>query len=181
LLAAIAGLVAWAGASLVVLADGRRGLALGMVFASAGLAALAFMSAGGLAAAAIATGGAIAAAGRLRSGVPGWQVMPPGSTPRVVLCAATGLVALWIAFTITTGPGAGLRFTALAALALATARILWSADPAAQLTAVGVLALAAGLASAVGAANPDLWPFAAAGLVAAAAAWLPVGMKKRAA
>jgi len=173
LLAAIAGLVAWLGASLIVLADGRRGLALGMVLAATGLAVLGWMSAGPFAAAAIAAGGLGAAAGRLRAGPPGWQVMPPGSTPRLLLCLATGLVALWIAFTITSGSGAGLRFTALAALALAGARLLWSSDPPVQLTAVGVLALAAAMASAIGASSPDLWPYAAAAFVAASVAWLP--------
>ena len=78
-----------------------------------------------------------------------------------------------IAFTITSGSGAGLRFTALAALALAGARLLWSSDPPVQLTAVGVLALAAAMASAIGASSPDLWPYAAAAFVAASVAWLP--------
>ena len=104
----------------------------------------------------------------------GWGTLPPGSTPRLVLCVATGLVALWIAFTITTGSGAGLRFTALAALALAGARLLWSSDPHVQLTAAGVLALAVAMASAIGASSPDLWPYAAAAFVATSVAWVPV-------
>ena len=145
-----------------------------MVLAAAGLAVLGWMSAGPVAAAAIAAGGLAAATGRFRAGPPGWQVMPPGSTARLVLCVATGLVALWIAFTITTGPGAGLRFTALAGLALAAARILWSADPRVQLTALGFLALTTATASAIGASSPDLWPYAAAACVAASVAWLPV-------
>lgn len=180
MLGAIAGLAAWLGASVIVLADGRRGLALGTVFVAAGASLLAWMYAGTLPAAAVASGGVIAAVGRLRTGAPGWQVMPPGSTPRLLLCVATALVALWVAFTITTGPGAGLRFTALAGVALAAARILWSADQAVQLTAVGVLALAAAVASAVGTSSPDAWPFVAAAILAVTAAWLPLRTQRAA-
>lgn len=169
----VAGIVAWLGASVVVLADGRRGLALGIVLAAAGLAAVAWQDAGPITAAAIAGGGVISAAGRLRAGELGWQVMPAGSTPRLVLCVAVGLVALWFAFGITTGPGSGSRFAALVGLVLAPARILWSDDPAVQLTATGILALAVAVASAAGATTPDAWPYLAAGIVAAAVAWLP--------
>lgn len=168
-----AGIVAWAGASLVVLGDGRRGLALGVAVAGLGLGALAWMHAGPVAAAAIAAGGVIAAAGRLLSGQPGWHVMPAGSTPRLVLCVAVGLVGLWFGFAVTTGPGGGARFAALTLLVLAPARILWSEDRAALLTATGVLALAMGVAAAVGAVTTDIWAYVAAALLAAAVAWLP--------
>ena len=168
-----AGIVAWAGASLVVLGDGRRGLALGVAVAGLGLGALAWMHAGPVAAAAIAAGGVIAAAGRLLSGQPGWHVMPAGSTPRLVLCVAVGLVGLWFGFAVTTGPGGGTRFAALTVLVLAPARILWSEDRAALLTATGVLALAMGVAAAAGAETTDIWAYVAAALLAAAVAWLP--------
>lgn len=174
---ATAGIVAWLGASVVVLADGRRGLALGAAIAGLGLAAIAWQDAGPVAGAAIAAGAVLAAAGRLRIGEPGWHAMPPGSTPRLVLCVGIGLGALWFAFAVTTGPGAGTRFAALAGLALAAARILWSADPPVLLTATGVLALAMGVAPAVSSAAPDLWPYIAAGLLAAAASWLPTKMR----
>lgn len=169
MVAAAAGLVAWIGASLIVLSDGRRGLALGMSLAAAGLAAVAWQSGGPLAAAAIAVGGLAAATGRLRSGELGWGIMPAGSTPRLVLCVAAALVAVWVATTITTGPGAGLRFAALAVLGLAAARILWSFDAAVLLSAAGLLALGIGVA----AAASDSWPYVAGGVVAAATGWLP--------
>jgi hypothetical protein len=165
----LAALVAWVGASLVVLSDGRRGLALGMAVAAAGLAGIAWRSAGPLAAAAIAVGGLAAAAGRLRSGELGWGIMPAGSTPRLLLCVAVALVAAWVATTVTTGPGAGLRFAALASLGLAAARVLWSADAAVLLTAAGLLALDIGIA----ASAADIWPYAAGGLVAAVIGWVP--------
>ena len=168
-----AGFVAWAGVSLVVLADGRRGLALGVAVAAAGLAVFAWQAAGPPAAAAILGGGLIAAAGRLRSGAPGWEIMPAGSTPRIVLCVATALVSLWLAVVITTGPGGALRFSAFVSLILTPARILWSDVQAVDLTAAVLLALAVGVASASGSSSPDTWAFVAAGAVAAALAWLP--------
>jgi len=173
LVEASAGFVAWLGASVVVLADGRRGLALGIALAAAGLGALAWLDAGPPAAAVVAAGGLVAAGGRLRAGEPGWAIMPAGSTPRTVLCVATALVALWLALVITTGPGAGLRFAAVACLALAAARVLWSNDGVVELTAVGVLALAVGVASAMGSGDVTFWPYLAAGVVAAGTGWIP--------
>jgi hypothetical protein len=167
-----AGFVAWAGASLVVLADGRRGMALGIGVAAAGLGAVAWQ-AGGVAAAAILVGGLLAAAGLLRAGGSGWEIMPAGSTPRIVLCIAAALVSLWFALVITTGPGGALRFSAIVCMILAAARILWSDDRAIGLTAAVLLALAVGVASASGSSSPDPWPFLAAGAVAAAIGWLP--------
>jgi hypothetical protein len=165
----LAALVAWVGASLIVLSDGRRGLALGVALAAVGLAAIAWRSGGPVAAGAIAVGGVAAAAGRLRSGEPGWGIMPAGSTPRLLLCVAAALVAVWVATTVATGPGAGLRFAALATLGLAAARILWSANVAVLLTASGLLALDIGVA----AGAIDVWQYIAGGLVAAAIGWVP--------
>lgn len=170
---ASAGFVAWLGASLVVLADGRRGLALGIALAAAGLGALAWLDAGPPAAAAVAAGGLVAAGGRLRAGEPGWAIMPAGSTPRTVLCVATALVALWLALVITTGSGAGLRFAAVVCLVLAAARILWSDEGVVELTAVGVLALAVGVASAADSRDVTVWPYLAGGVVAAGTGWIP--------
>jgi hypothetical protein len=170
---AAAAFVAWLGASLVVLADGRRGLALGIVLVAAGIAVIALQGAGPAASGAIAVGGVIAAARRLGSGAPGWEIMPAGSTPRLLLCIATGLVALWIAISITSGPGAALRFTVLSVVVLAGARVLWSEDATVLLAATGALALAVGAAAGVTSVSPDVWPYAAGGLIAAAIAWLP--------
>jgi hypothetical protein len=174
-----AAFVAWLGAALIVLADGRRGLALGVALATVGLAVIAGLNAGLAAAAVLAVGGALAALGRLRAGTGGWAVMPPGSTPRLILCVATALIALWIALGITSGESAALRFAVLSAIGLAGARVLSSVDPDVQLTAVAVLAVAIGCAAGLGGA--DVWPCVAAALVAAGAGWLPLRSAPRAA
>ena len=165
---------------MVVVGDGRRALAAGIAVAAVGLAAAAWTASGPWAAGAVALGGLGAAAGRLREGKPGWVVMPAGSTPRIVLCIATALVALWVAVVVTTGPGAGLRFAAIVCLVLAPARILWSADGAVELTAAGVLALAVAAASALGTGTTQLWPYLAAGVVAVGAGWVPLRGGRRA-
>src|SRR5439155_286846 len=80
-----------------VLADGRRGLALGVALATAALAAVVWPDAGPAAAAVLGLGGLAAAARRLVVGTAGWGIMPPGSTPRFILCIGGGLLASWIA------------------------------------------------------------------------------------
>lgn len=169
-----AGIVVWLGASLVVVADGRRGLAAGILLSTLGLAALAFVTAGAVAAAAIAAGGVIAAVRRSISGPAGWEVLAPGSTPRLVLCIATGLVAFWIADAVTSGPVASLRFALMSGIALSAARVLSTAEPAAQLSAVAIVALCAASVGAIGSTEPDVWPYLVGGMVAALLGWLPL-------
>jgi hypothetical protein len=173
LIEAGAAVVAWLGASLIVLADGRRGLALGLALAAAGIAVIVLQGPGPIAAGAIAVGGAAAAARRLWSGPAGWEVMPAGSTPRLLLCIAAGLVALWIALVVTTGPGAALRFTVFSAAGLAAARVLWSEDAFVLLSATAVLALVVAAGAGLGVTSPNLWSYAGGGLVAAAIVWVP--------
>src|SRR2546429_7317499 len=108
--------------SLIVLADGRRSLALGAALATTGVALVVFQGAGLIDAGALALGGAVMVVRRLTDGPVGWQLMPPGSTPRLVLCIAAGLLALWIAFSVTTGAGAALRFAVMTVLGLGGAR-----------------------------------------------------------
>jgi hypothetical protein len=169
-----AGIAVWLGASLVVVADGRRGLALGIAVSTLGLAVLALVSAGALAAAAIAVGGAIAGARRFVSGPVGWEVLAQGSTPRLVLCVATALVGLWIAVAVTSGPVASLRFAVITGIALSAARALSSAEQAAQLSAVAIVALCVASAAAIGSTEPDVWPYLAGGVVAAVVGFLPL-------
>lgn len=165
--AALAAFVAWLGASTIVLSDGRRGLALGLAAVSAGMAFLAWGGGGAVASAAIAAGGLLAAAVRARSGPPGWRVMPAGSTPRLVLCVAAALLALWIAASVTTGDGAPVRFAALCVVVQMGARLLSAREPAVIVTAVAALALAIGDSAALAASGPGPAPYVAAGLVAA--------------
>jgi hypothetical protein len=169
-----AGIVVWLGASLVVVADGRRGLAAGIVLSALGLAVLALVTAGAVAAVAIAAGGVIAAARRYVSGPAGWEILAPGSTPRLVLCIATALVAFWIADAVTSGPVASLRFALMTGIALSAARVLSTAEPAAQLSAVAIVALCAASVGAIGSTEPDAWPYVVAGFVAALLGWLPM-------
>jgi hypothetical protein len=169
-----AGILVWLGASLVVVADGRRGLAAGIALSTLGLAVLAFLTAGAVAAAAIAAGGAVAAARRSISGPAGWEILAPGSTPRLLLCIATALVAFWIADAVTGGPVASLRFGLMTGIALAAARVLSTGEPAAQLSAVAIVALGAASVGAIGSSEPGAWPYVVGGLVAAAVGWFPM-------
>ncbi len=167
-----AAFLSWFGASLVVLADGRRGLALGTVLAAGGLSAVVWQAAGPVPAILLAAGGAAAAGFRLMTGAKGWGVMPPGSTPRIVLSAAGGLLALWIALGITGGENAGLRFSALTVIGLAGARILASDVVEAQLTAVALIALAVAAASGLAPTESAVWPCLMAAVIAAGVGWL---------
>jgi len=167
--AALAAFIAWLGVSLIVLADGRRGVAVGLALMSIGLAALAGIYVAPLDAVPIAAGGLVAGFVRDRSGPAGWGIMPPGSTPRLILCVAAALLGLWIALSITTGTAAPLRFAVLAVIVQAGSRLLSTREPALILAAVAALALAIGVSSAVATGAPGAAPFAAAGLVAAGA------------
>jgi hypothetical protein len=169
-----AGIVVWLGASLVVVADGRRGLAVGIGLSALGLAVLAFVTAGAVAATAIAVGGAIAAARRYVWGPAGWEILAPGSTPRLVLCVATALVAFWIADAVTGGPVASMRFALMSGIALSAARVLSTSEQSSQLSAVAIIALSAAAVGAIGSTEPALWPYLAGGFVAAVVGWLPL-------
>jgi hypothetical protein len=174
LISPVAGIVVWLGASLAVVSDGRRGLAAGIALTAIGVATLAFITAGPPAAAALALGGAIAVARRYVTGPAGWAILPPGSTPRLVLCIATALIAFWVAAGVASGPYTSLRFGVLAGIVLSAARVLATSDQAVLLSAVAILALDVGAAAAIGSSSPGVWPFVAGGLVAATVGWLPV-------
>ena len=161
---AVAAFAAWLGAAMIVLSDGRRGLALGLGLTTAAFALLVWVGGQPLAAAALLLGGAFAVARRFQVGREGWAMMPPRSTPRLVLAIAGGLLALWISTSVMTGAGAPLRFAALSVLAMMGARILAEMEPAALLTALAALAMAV----AVGAGIADTGPGPSVYIVAAA-------------
>jgi len=162
----LAAFAAWFGAAVIVLADGRRGLALGLALTTVGFAVMAWLGGESLAAAAVLLGGGAAAVQRLTTGSDVWGVMPAGSTARVVLCIAGGLLALWIATSVMTGPGAPLRFAVLSVLGLMTARAIGEAENAALLTALAALALSVGMAASLVDVSPGPAPFIAAALIA---------------
>ena len=167
-----AGFVAWLGASVVVLSDGRRGLALGAALSTLALALIVVADAGPVAAIAVGVGGLAAAARRL-TGVVGWGIMPPGSTPRFILCVAGGLLALWIALGVTSGHSSALRFAVITVAGLSGARVLSSDESSVLLTSVALLALAVAAASGLTEGVPSIWPYVVAAAIAAGVGWLP--------
>lgn len=169
--AATAALCAWLGASLIVLGDGRRGVAAGVGFATAGLAAIAWQAAGVVPALATLAAGSVVAVRHLWSGAESWDIMPPGSTPRLILCVASGLLALWVAASVTLGPGVAQRFAVLIVVGLTASRILTSQETRVVMAAAAVLALAVGGGASLGAQS--FWPFLVAAAVAAAVALVP--------
>jgi hypothetical protein len=173
LLEAAAAFAAWLGASTIVLADGRRGQATGLALIAVGMAVLAWpagMAFGGLA---IALGGVVGAVRCWGSGTSSWGMMPPGSTPRLVMCIASGLLALWLALSVTTGPGGSLRFAVLVVLGLMGGRILMSKEAPVVLTSISAFALALGAAPGLAAGSPGPVPALVAGLVAAGVMFVP--------
>ena len=167
-----AAFAAWLGAAIIVLADGRRGLALGLAVMAAGLAVVAFAAGQPFTGGALLAGGVVAAGLRFRTGPEGWGLMQPGSTPRIILTIVIGLVALYIAASLSNGDGAALRFASLAAIALAGARLLQGSERAAALTAASALVLALGAGSLLGPSG-SLAAAVVAALIAAGASALP--------
>ena len=170
----VAALAAWLGGSVIVLADGRRGLAAGLSITAIALAFLAWPNAGAPAAIAMAAGGGIAAVMRDRAGPPAWRLMPAGSTPRLILCVAAGLVALWISASVTSGPGAPVRFAMLSLVGLVGGRAISARDPAVILVAVAALVLT--IAEGAGAAGGSAGVAAcfAAAVIAAGTMFVPL-------
>jgi hypothetical protein len=170
--AAIAALCAWLGASLIVLSDGSRGIAAGVGFATVGLAAIAWQSTGFVPALAILLGGGVVALRHQLSVGGTWGIMPSGSTPQLILCVAAGLVALWVAASVTLGPGVGQRFAVLVVVGLTAGRILTSRQIQVVLAAAAVLALA--VADGAGLGAHSVWPYLAAGVIACGVTLVPV-------
>ena len=170
---AAAGFAAWAGAAVIVLADGRRGLAAGIGFVALGFTVLAWTDGLWPAGVILLAGGAVSVFELVRTGPREWGLMPPGSTPRLILAVVGGILSLWVGASVTTGPGASLRFASLAVLVLMAGRLLQSQSSVAVLTAAAALALA--LAGASGLApNGSGWaPYLVGAVIAAGALLLP--------
>ena len=167
-----AAFVAWLGGAIIVLADGRRGLAIGMMMLAAAMATFAFAAGQDLTAAVLIAGGLVGSALRLRAGPDGWGLMQPGSTPRIILTIVVALICLYLAVSIATGDGAPLRFAVMVVLVLAGARLLLGSGRAAALTASSGLALA--LAAGALLAGDALPAGVAGALIAAGTSALPV-------
>jgi hypothetical protein len=179
---AAAALVAWLGAAVVVLADARRGLALGLALVTVGLAALAWGTGQPVGAIALAAGGMTGALRCWTAASDKWGLMPPGSTARLVLCIAAGLLGLWISASVTTAPGAPVLFAVLVVLGLMAARVLAGGDVVVDRTAIACFALALALSPSLASAIPTgPVPYLIGALIAAAVIVAPATMPQGAA
>ena len=100
--------------------------------------------------------------------------MPPGSTPRMILAVIAAILSLWVAASVTTGPGGSLRFASVAVLGLMAARLLQAQAASPVLIAAAALALALAGASGIGDTQRGLAPYVSGALIAAGASFLPV-------
>lgn len=165
----VAGFVAWLGGAVIVLADGRRGLAAGLALLAVAAAGVTWAAGDQGGAVVLLAGGVVGAALRFTIGEEGWGLMQPGSTPRLLFAVVAGLVALWVALALTSGGDGGSRFAVIAALVLPGGRFFQEASQTALLTAI------AGFALALGAIAPDgVASCAVAALVTAGVSAMPV-------
>ena len=156
-----------------MLSDGRRGLALGLALITIGLAVLTWPAGMVVGSVAITVGGLIAAGQCWRSGPAGWGIMPAGSTPRLILCIASGLLTFWLAASVTSGPGGSLRFAGLVVPGLMGARVLMSRHVHVALAGIAALALALAVASGLASESPGPIPAIVGGLIAAGVMFVP--------
>jgi hypothetical protein len=177
---AAAAFTAWLGASVIVLSDARRGLALGLALVAIGFAAIVWAGGEPIGAAAVLAGGAVAVLQRLRSGTDVWGLMPPGSTPRLILALASGVLVLWITLSVTSGPGAPIRFASISVLGLMGARLLTAHEPPVVLTAVAAMALAVAAAAGLAPTPAGTAPYIVAAVIAAGASVLRVATTRAA-
>ena len=160
-----------------MLADGRRGLGFGLALLTVSLAILTWPAGMVAGSVAIGSGGLIAAVQCWRSGPAGWGIMPAGSTPRLILCIASGLLAFWLAASVTTGPAGSLRFTFIVVPGLMGARILMSRDVTVVLAGIAAMALALAAAAGLAAESPGPIPAIVGGLIAAAIMFVPASLQ----
>jgi hypothetical protein len=170
-LAVAAAAVGGLGGAMLVLAEGRRALATGLLLVAAGLVAeLNGLPAGQ---AAVGVAGLGAAALRLRSGRPGWDMIPPGSTPRVLLTFVTAIVGAFVAGSMLQRPGTIPMRAALVVIGtLAAARLLSTQRRDAALAAGAALCLV--LAALAAASAVTAFPLGV--VLAAGAALLIAGL-----
>lgn len=143
--------LAWLGAAMLVLSDARRGLSVGLLLAAFGLAVVRVAEADYVDAGLLLAGGLLSAAiGLRRNPRRGWGVLPPGSTPRIVLSVVVGGVAFWLAVGMLDGPGEPqARAAALIVMALGAGRLLAVRDPRAALAAASLIAFGVGTLAAL--------------------------------
>jgi hypothetical protein len=165
--------LAWLGAAVLVLSDARRGLAVGLLVAAAGLA-LVRVAEGDVADAVLLLAGGLMAAGigLRRNRLRGWGLLPAGSTPRIVLSIVAGGAALWLALGLLDIPGEPqARAAALIVMALGAGRLLGERDPRAALAGAALIALGTGALAAL--ATTDATATAVGAIAAVALNMIP--------
>ena len=161
-----AAVLAWVGGSLLVLSDARRGIALGLALYALGLAGT--LADHPLAGLEIGLAGLVTAGLRLRDGRPGWGTLPPGSTPRLLLCVVSGVLSAFAGASLLEGPGsAPARVAILLGGAMGAARLLSTMrrDAALSATAATMLAIGGAEAAIGGVPAPTVVAAAAVGAV----------------
>jgi hypothetical protein len=169
-LGAVGALAAWVGGAMLVLSEGRRAIATGILAAALGLAGT--VATHDLAAAGLLLAGGLVAAGLRftdQSAPAGWSILPPGSSPRIILTVVAGVAALWVGVVYLTGfADRRLLVAVLVVIILAGARLLESESRPVLLAAASALALALGAAALLipgaAAASAALAAVAAAGI-----------------
>lgn len=136
---------AWLGGTTLTLSEAGGGLAFGLALAASGLA-LSLAISGDLVGAGFILASGLAAAGlRLRGGGGDGGLLPPGSTPRLVLSLAVLIAAGFFGANVIIGAGGSTRVAGLAVALLASARLMGTSRRPPALAAAGALALALGV------------------------------------
>lgn len=157
--------VAWLGAALTVLAEGRRGLGCGALLVGAGLCAIEIATGHPVPGGLLLVGGAAYGLLRQRDGAPGWVLFAPGSSPRLIGAVLLLAVCLFVINTLRIGTPtlAGVLIVS----ALAVMRLTSTPDRAALASCAAIQALALGVAGSI--------PLAlCAGIVAVLLALIPI-------
>lgn len=145
---AVAGVaVAWFGATLTVLAEGRRGLGAGALLVGVGLCAIEVAAGHPVPGVLLLIGGAGYGVFRQRDGAPGWVLFSPGSSPRMIGAVLLFVVSLFLINTLQIGTPtlAGV----LTVSALAVMRLTSSPDRGAIASCAAIETLALGVAGSI--------------------------------
>jgi hypothetical protein len=146
-LAIVGVIVAWLGASITVLAEGRRGLGCGALLVGAGLCAIEIAAGHTVPGLLLLIGGAGYGILRQRDGAPGWVLFAPGSSPRLIAAVLLFAVSLFLINTLDIGTPA--LAGVLTVSAVAVMRLTSTPDRAALASCAAIEALALGVAGSI--------------------------------
>ncbi|MBO0745799.1 MAG: hypothetical protein J2P43_12325 [Candidatus Dormibacteraeota bacterium] len=146
-LAVLGVVVAWLGASITVLAEGRRGLGCGTALVGAGLCAIEIAAGHPIPGTLLLIGGAGYGAFRQRDGARGWVLFAPGSSPRMIAAVLLFAVSLFLINALDIGTPALAAILTVSALAVM--RLTSTPDRAALASCAVIQALALGVAGSV--------------------------------